>query len=225
MTGALWEDNAAGRAAFRPAVKRRHRLSRTANARATIAGFGHGVDITFGLTYGQFSQLDLLEAVVELTGPADVAICTWTVGRWDAERVAKLLEAGRWRSVRFLTDSSDGSKRGQCTIGELARLFGREAVRSTRTHAKFAVITNAEWNVLVQSSMNLNQNMRSEQFSLVDDADSAAFALSIVDELFRELPPGGSGDRTMPGLSRLEAVEPDLGLEVCRQIEMGDQIV
>lgn len=39
-------------------VRRRARLSKVANARATIAGFGKDEAIAFGLTFGQFSLLD-----------------------------------------------------------------------------------------------------------------------------------------------------------------------
>lgn len=83
------------------------------------------------------------------------------------------------------------------------------------------MVSNAEWGVLVQASMNLNQNMRSEQFSLVHDPEVAAFVLRLVDAMFEELPPGATYDRSMPGLAGVPAVEPDLGIEWSTRIEMG----
>lgn len=68
----------------RPSRKARARLSKVASARDTIDGFGHGMDVV-GLTFGQFSLLDLIEAALELTGPADVTISTWSAGFYDVE--------------------------------------------------------------------------------------------------------------------------------------------
>lgn len=208
---------------LRPKVKkRRARFSKVGNARDTIAGFGHDVDIAFGLTYGQFSLLDLIEATLEITGPADVVISTWSAGFYDVERAEKFRADGRLRSIRFVMDSSD--KRGQATGVDVATLFGDDAIRTTRTHAKFAVVTNAEWAVVIQSSMNLNLNPRSEQFSMVDDREVAGFILGIVDDLWAELPAGATLDRAMPGLHNVPAVVPDLGIEMTPRIQMGDAL-
>lgn len=212
-------DLGVGEAVLRPKTRRRARLSKAANARATIAGFGHDMDIAFALTFGQFSLLDLIEATLDITGPADVAICTWSAGFYDVERAQRFRDDGRIRSIRFLMDSSD--KRGQATGADVASLFGADAIRTTRTHAKFATITNDEWSVVIQSSMNLNLNPRSEQFSMIDDHEVAKYVLGIVDELFSELQPGATFDRTMPELRGIESVQPCLGIEVTGPLEMG----
>lgn len=38
-----------------------------------------------GITNGQFSLIDIIDHVLTQTGPADVAIATWTMGVYDAE--------------------------------------------------------------------------------------------------------------------------------------------
>jgi len=40
----------------------------------------------FGFTKGQFSMVDLLEALLERTGEADVMISTWTAATRDLQR-------------------------------------------------------------------------------------------------------------------------------------------
>ena len=60
----------------RPKRRTRARFSKVASARDTIAGFGPDMDVA-GLTYGQFSLIDLIQAALEITGPADVTISTW----------------------------------------------------------------------------------------------------------------------------------------------------
>lgn len=109
-------------------------------------------------------------------------------------------------------DSS--AKRGQATGAQVADVFGDDAIRTTRTHAKFVVITNSEWNIVITSSMNLNLNERSEQFSMTDCADTARFVLGIVDELWLELPAGATNDRKSPVLRGVKAMEPTFGFAV-----------
>jgi len=201
-----------GKVVLAPKKARRQRFSRVASATATIEGFGHDTDISFGLTLGQFSLLDLIEATLDLTGPADVAIATWSVGFYDLEAAERFRANGKLRSIRFVMDSS--AKRGQATGAQVADVFGDDAIRTTRTHAKFVVITNDAWGVVITSSMNLNLNERSEQFQMTDCAETAAFVLGIVDELWAELPAGSTEDRKSPTLRGVEAVAPQFGFAV-----------
>lgn len=194
----------------RPVKQARVRLSKVANARDTIAGFGHGMDVV-GLTFGQFSLLDLIDAALEITGPADVAISTWSAGFYDVEAAERFRDSGRIRSMRFVMDSS--AKRGQASVTDVDRVFGRGTVRATRVHAKFALVTNDEWSVVITSSMNLNLNPRCEQFEMTDDAARAGMFLGFVDELFSELPEGDTLDRSLPTLLGMEAVEPSRVIE------------
>ena len=179
---------------LRPRRNVRARFSKIASARDTIEGFGHDMDVC-GLTYGQFSLLDLIDAALEITGPADVVICTWSAGFYDVEAAERFRDSGRLRSVRFIMDSS--AKRGQATTGDVASIFGAESVRATRTHAKFALITNEEWHVLITSSMNLNLNPRCEQFEMTDDQVRAGMFMEFVNTVFDELPEV-DGDRQLP---------------------------
>ena len=193
----------------------RHRLSKVAGARDTIAGFGHDMDIV-GLTHGQFSLLDLIEATLEVTGPAHLAVATWSAGLYDADAAARFRADGRLLSVRFVMDSAS-QKRGQASTVDLADLFGEESIRTTRSHAKFAIITNDEWHVVITSSMNLNLNPRVEQFEMTDCPDRAAFFLTWVDALFREVPAGGgrrADDRELPRTPDVADVRPKLGVAV-----------
>jgi hypothetical protein len=206
---------------LRPARKAHVRLSKVASARDTIRGFDHGMDVV-GLTFGQFSLLDLIQAGLDITGPADVAISTWSAGLYDIEAARRFVSDGRIRSIRFVMDSAT-QKRGQASAVEIADLFGSSSIRTTRSHAKFALLTNEAWSVVITSSMNLNLNPRCEQFEMTDDPDRAAMFLAFVDALFDEVPDGrhGDEDRTLPALFSLDDVEPSLGVQVNRRIETG----
>lgn len=200
-------------------VQRHSRFSRAASARVLLRDFSKG-DLLTGLTYGQFSLIDLLQATLELTGPADVAISTWSAGFYDIDAAERFRDLGAMRSIRFVMDSSQ-QKRGQATAFDVAEVFGRDSIRTTRTHAKFACVTNDDWSIAITSSMNLNLNRRVEQFQMVDDLPSARVFLDFVDELFRT-EPFSVEDRKMPTLPGLED-ESALGIESTpwRDIERG----
>lgn len=154
--------------ARRPATPRRLVATPSATAAACLGVLEPSVAIT-GLTMGQLSLLDLVEAVLAQTGPASVTVSTWTSGIRDIERAAWLLESGAIQSFALLTDRSfPGRQPAYCQA--LVARFGVGAIRSTRTHAKFALIRNDRWDICIRSSMNLNANPRFEQFDLDDSA-------------------------------------------------------
>ena len=201
-------------------VKRRARFSRVGNARVMLRDFDRGALLS-GLTYGQFSLIDLIQATLETTGPAHVTISTWSAGFYDVDAAETFRDNGLMLSCRFVLDSSQ-QKRGQATAFDVAELFGRENVRTTRSHAKFVTVTNDDgWRVAITSSMNLNLNQRVEQFMMVDDPGTCGMFLGFVDELFLS-EPFSVEDRTLPALPGLDG-ESALGIEATnwRKIERG----
>ena len=110
---------------------------------------------------------------------------------------------------------------------DVVDLLGPESIRTVRSHAKFVVITNDEWNVLITSSMNLNLNPRIEHFDMTDDVERCAMFLAFVDGLFEELPAGGDANasgnqrQTTPVLAGLDAVQPDYGIAMGRGVKVG----
>lgn len=197
---------------LRPKRKTRARLSKVGNARDTIAGFSHDMDVC-GLTYGQFSLIDLIQAALEITGAADVVICTWSAGFYDIEAAKNFASNGLIRSIRFVMDNGR-EKKGQAGVYNISDLFGEDSIRTARSHAKFVLIRNEAWNVVITSSMNLNKNIRLEQFEMTDDAERCGMFADFVDALWDELPAGQNHDRSMPGLPGLEGVEHDWGIEI-----------
>ncbi len=177
-----------------------------------------------GLTFGQFSLLDLIEATLEITGPADVTISTWSAGFYDVDAAQRFAALGLIRSIRWVMDAHE--KRGQAMPVGVANLFGQDSIRVFRTHAKFVVLRNAEWDVLITTSMNLNLNPRCEQFEMTDDAERAALFSDFVDELFRGVPEGVLDDRSLPEMAlpedlRLPEVDPARSFRVGGKVATG----
>lgn len=198
---------------------RKPRLSKITNARDALADFDRGME-TYCLTFGQFSLMDAVEAILEKTGPADLALSTWTAGGADLSRSAEHLRDSRIKSLRLVVDCSFG-QRQPGYLAQCRELFGDDAIRSTRTHAKFAVISNDTWNVAVRTSMNLNENPRLESIEVSDDPSLAGFLLEIVDELFREEEPGDFRTKSRPELVNVEAVLPQSQVSMSHGVSTG----
>lgn len=127
-----------------------------------------------GLTWGQFSLIDMIRAVLDQIGPADVLLSAWTLGIRDGEIAGYLLREKKIRTMRFMVaDRFPLTEPAYC--GRLVQVFGAECFTLAPTHAKFVVLSNDKWNIVIQSSMNLNTNPQLEQFDLTDSKKLADF--------------------------------------------------
>jgi len=170
------------------------RVAKAATAREAIGRITKHCDI-YVLTYGQFSLIDALCAILEQTGPANVDLSTWTAAHAHLERSAELIASADILRMRMVVDCSFEARQPEY-VQHLRQLFSPESIRAIRTHAKFIVIRNAEWNVVVRTSMNLNNNPRLENIEISEHPGFAEHFESLVDEIFLEVPP--MENRTQP---------------------------
>lgn len=166
-----------------PTSREIRKLYRVATAAEAIGTLTAGCAI-FGITKGQFSLIELIAALLDQTGPADLFISTWTAAGSDLTDAHKLIESEKIRSLRFLVDHTF-QRRKPAFAAKIRELFGPESVRVTRNHAKFTLIQNDVWNLVVKTSMNLNFNPRLEDFDIQDDKRLADFLGSLMDEIFK----------------------------------------
>jgi hypothetical protein len=171
----------------------------TGGAAAAVAMLERGGSV-FALTKGQYSLIDVILAMLDRTGPADVWISTWSVSIRDAETAAELLRSSKIRALKLYTDKSLASVK-PLYAAALVRLFGRGACRTSSIHAKIAVIQNDAWSVVIRSSMNLNRNPRFEQWDADDNPELAEFVLSWFREMDAAAPVGPDGDLSEAGRS------------------------
>lgn len=171
--------------------KRKRTVRRTINAATAADAVGQitpGCEI-YGLSKGQFSLVELIDHVLDATGPADVTISTWTAAGADLAHTNDLLRSDRIRSARWLVDYSFPNRQ-PAYCAQLRQLFGDDAIRATANHAKFVLITNDNWNVVIRTSMNLNLNRRLENYELSDDPELAAWLRTVINDAFD----GGAAD-------------------------------
>ena len=179
--------------ALRRTYKKRYFVaSRLEGAAETIGALNDGDEIT-GLTCGQFSMIDILEHMLNESGPADVFVSTWTAGLYDVERAAQLAANGNIRSIRWMMDRAMFSKSPQYA-GPMIEAFGVEAFRDTNVHAKVTLVASDRMRMVCRASMNLNKNLKTEQFDISVCDEMYAFFLSWADALWVEAAPSAGAD-------------------------------
>ncbi len=157
-------------------------LRRRQSAVEAIHGLTHDNEI-YGFTKGQFSLLDLLKACLQVTGPAGVSLSTWTAARHEIQELDRMLKAGTLTSCRWLVDFTF-ARRDPEAAHQIRQTFGLEAIRVAQNHAKFALFQNADWQLVVRTSMNLNMNPRFEDFTIAHDPVLAGFLDRLLGEIW-----------------------------------------
>ena len=152
-----------------------------------------GIEV-YGILKGQFSLIDLITYCLDTTGPADVIISTWTAAGADLKFAYKLMTAGSIRSLRFLVDFSFPSRQ-PAYCAALRETFGDTCIRISKNHAKFVTIRSSAYNLVIRTSMNLNENRRLESFEISDDRNMADFLDQVINDLFDTQPATGQFDK------------------------------
>ena len=167
----------------RRGVKRQLQIAvRGENAAQAIGDLYPGCEI-FGFTKGQFCIINVLEHVLNFTGPADVTICTWSAASGDIQAAHRMLSLNKIKSLKFIVDFSFKSRK-PAFCQELVDAFGGDSIRVTSIHAKFITVKSADYNIVIRTSMNLNYNPRFENFEISDDLEFYNFMTEIVDEIW-----------------------------------------
>lgn len=174
---------------FKKDAGRECRLAKTSNASEAIGQIKHGTD-TFILTFGQFSLIDALMVILDQTGPAEVIMSTWTAADASLQRTAAMIESAEITKFRMILDYSFPTRQPEY-CQQMLGLFGNDCIRCVRTHAKFIVVKNEKWKVVARTSMNLNENPRLENIEISEDPAFCDFFVSITDNIFKEVKPGG----------------------------------
>lgn len=165
--------------------KTRRRMSRQFNAETAARAIGpieHGAEI-FGFSKGQFSKIDIIEHCLNQIGPADVTVCTWSASSGDIRRAHSFLQSNKIKSLKFIVDFSFKARK-PAFLAELVEAFGVDCIRMTVVHAKFVLIRNDDWNIVIRTSMNLNHNPRFENFEISESREFADFMAAIVDDIW-----------------------------------------
>jgi len=153
----------------------------------------------YGLTKGQYSIINIIETILNQTGKADVIISTWTAANAEIKKAEYFLKNGNINRLHFIVDRSFPTRQPRY-YKQLTDTFG-DIVSLTNSHAKFVIIKNNEWNIVIRTSMNLNENKRLENFEISDDKQLVDYLLCICDDIisteysFKEFELLGKGEK------------------------------
>ena len=197
--------------------------ARTISRALTVASAAEAIGVIepgceiYGLSKGQFSLIDLIEHVLSFTGPCRGVVSTWTAAGSDVGFAYKLVTCGLLTSLQFLVDFSFMSRQpAYCQA--LRETFGDGCIRITKNHAKFVMLRNESWNIVIRTSMNLNENRRLENFEISDDVHLAQFLSEVIENIFETQPGAGQFDKKpidhMKDFEKLggEALKPEAAL-------------
>jgi len=158
------------------------------SARRAIGEIAPGFRL-FVINKGQFSLLDIIRAIIQQTGPADLMVTCWAAGLEDIQTLNRLVERGDLKSLRWLVGR--GMVGGfQAKYADDLLRFGENHVRTNRVHMKTACIGAGDWRIAIRASANLNSNPQFEQFDIGDDPEIYNAIMAVVDEMWENSPPG-----------------------------------
>lgn len=163
------------------------RIAKTTNAKEAIGAIEPGTD-TFILTFGQFSLIDAIVAIVDQIGPADIVLSSWTAADAHLERTAEMVASAEIRSLKMIIDRSFETRQPKY-CERMRRLFGTDCIRHVRSHAKFVLIANERFKIVIRTSMNLNENPRLENIEISENPEFYNFMIGIVNDIFSEVNP------------------------------------
>lgn len=140
-----------------------------------------GLDL-FCFTAGQWSLMEMLCALLErMGGKAELIAAIWTAAEADMRDAYNLIETGRLKSVKLYVDRSFLGRQPEYAEAAV-KLFGKDAIRVTRTHCKMAVLRNEDFCFVVRGSMNLNHSPRWENLEITDDREFGDWAVALLEK-------------------------------------------
>lgn len=146
-------------------------LDGLADLSALMVGMAHGRSLHY-VSRGLWSVHDMLFAILDHVGPADVWMATWTITQDPIQKVLAAMEAGKIRTIWGLFDTRVQIRSE--AVWHYARL-NMARIALTANHAKVTVVENEDWAVVINGSQNYTRNPRIEAGVLTVSRKVAAF--------------------------------------------------
>lgn len=131
---------------------------------------GHSVHY---VSAGLWSTHDLVFHILDLIGPADLTLATWSMTEEPASTLMKGLDLGVIRSLKALFDVRIRVRNPQ-TFEYIKYNLGQHC-RISSCHAKVSVLINDSWTVSIVGSANYTNNPRIEAGVICTDPAIAGF--------------------------------------------------
>lgn len=122
------------------------------------------------MTDGAWSNIDLIESLLSISGPAEIYFCTWSISIDAIRKFTEWQTSGLIKSLHVIMDQ--GIRNRKPEIHQQASVAFKN-LRLIKCHAKVAVITNDKYSFVVMGSANLTNNPRKEAGLIVRSEEIA----------------------------------------------------
>lgn len=123
-------------------------------------------------TNGAWSMHQMLDYLLQIIGPAELVMSTWTITEDPARTLLNLKQSGQITAIHALFDyrvreRSAGAHQILSSICDSLALG--------KCHAKVTVLTNDQWSVSIVGSANFSRNRRMEAGTIFTDKEAVLF--------------------------------------------------
>ena len=159
-------------------------IARNVYPRSLYEGLAPG-DVRHGLSDGKWDLIELLRGVtLEAGARCRLTLAVWTVNGDHGRQMKYFLRDGLCAKITLLVDRSFPTRKPEyCEI--VRETYGDDAIRVWSSHAKFAIWTGGDIDVLAMFSANLNKNPRVENYTVWADSQMAGEYLAMANDLWR----------------------------------------
>lgn len=138
---------------------------------------------------GGFSAISFIKFVAERTAINHLYVTTLRVGKKELRELDRLHSRGRLRDCTIITGSlmKDDSRIGK-SYGYYDNLVAvcdknNWTVKSVKNHSKLILMDTATGKYVIETSSNLNENPKIEQFSLEKSAELYYFYVKMISDV------------------------------------------
>ena len=117
------------------------------------------------MTDGAWSNIDIVEALLSITGAADVSFCTWSISIDAIRKFTEWQASGVIKSLHVIMDQ--GIRNRKPEIHQQATVAFKN-LRLIKCHAKVAIVSNALYSFVVVGSANFTNNPRKEAGMIIN---------------------------------------------------------
>ncbi len=130
---------------------------------------------------GEFSMHELLEFLLQTTGPATVRISSFSISEVAIRTFFRLMQNGTIVNIECLFDLS--VKRHKLGLLYFANNIG-SFIAISKNHAKLILIENADWKIVVVGSANFQLNDKNEVGIISADSEIYEFYFKVFKSWF-----------------------------------------
>lgn len=136
-------------------------------------------DVVEYFTHGRFSLHNLIEYVLQVSGPANVLIATWAMTDAPLRTISRLKNEGKILKLECLLEHKVPGHNPRA-YAFASQVF--DEIWLGKCHAKVVVIENEDWQVVITTSANLTRNRRIESGDIKCIKESADFNRKWINE-------------------------------------------